>query len=173
MRCVIEHRLFVVTRSNLMSCISQYCTPSSHVLHSAEVFLSGVMLAWLSAWGADLHVAQLMPLPLTVSCFSKIQIGFYLSVTGSPVLSRQDKEPLIVCVCACTEVFQERWRRHIHRCCRRRRSRESSEHSFSGRWSLWSPAADGAAVFRSVGHERFMVCQVRLVSCNSTTVIGL
>jgi len=26
--------------------------------------------------GADLHVAQLMPLPLIVSCFSKIQIGF-------------------------------------------------------------------------------------------------
>jgi len=25
--------------------------------------------------GADLHVAQLMPLLLTVSCFSKIQIG--------------------------------------------------------------------------------------------------
>jgi len=34
--------------------------------------------------GADLHTAQLMPLPLTVSCFSKIQIGFYLSGTGSP-----------------------------------------------------------------------------------------
>jgi len=26
--------------------------------------------------GADLHMAQLMPLPLTVSCLSKIQIGF-------------------------------------------------------------------------------------------------
>ena len=26
--------------------------------------------------GADLHMARLMPLPLTVSCFSKIQIGF-------------------------------------------------------------------------------------------------
>jgi len=26
--------------------------------------------------GADLHTAQLMPLPLTVSCFCKIQIGF-------------------------------------------------------------------------------------------------
>jgi len=25
---------------------------------------------------ADLHTAQLMPLPLTVSCFSKIQISF-------------------------------------------------------------------------------------------------
>jgi len=26
--------------------------------------------------GADLHMALLMPLPLTVSCFSKTQIGF-------------------------------------------------------------------------------------------------
>jgi len=34
--------------------------------------------------GADLHMAQLMPLPLTVYCFTKIQIGFYLSGTGSP-----------------------------------------------------------------------------------------
>ena len=25
---------------------------------------------------ADLHIAQLMPLPLIVSCFSKIQTGF-------------------------------------------------------------------------------------------------
>ena len=37
--------------------------------------------------GADLHMAQLMPLPLTVSCFSKIQIGFIFLVpahAGSP-----------------------------------------------------------------------------------------
>jgi len=37
--------------------------------------------------GADLHMAQLMPLPLTVSCFSKIQIGFTFPVpaqSGSP-----------------------------------------------------------------------------------------
>jgi len=27
--------------------------------------------------GADLHVAQLMPLPLTISCFVKIQIDFF------------------------------------------------------------------------------------------------
>jgi len=33
--------------------------------------------------GADLHMAQLMSLPLTVSCFSKID-WFYLSGTGSP-----------------------------------------------------------------------------------------
>jgi len=37
--------------------------------------------------GADLHMAQLMPLPLTVSCFSKIQIGFTFLIPahlGSP-----------------------------------------------------------------------------------------
>ena len=31
---------------------------------------------YLSGVSADLHTAQLLPLPLTVSCFSKIQIGF-------------------------------------------------------------------------------------------------
>ena len=35
--------------------------------------------------GADLHMAQLMPLPLTVSCFSKIQIGFTFLVLTHPV----------------------------------------------------------------------------------------
>jgi len=37
--------------------------------------------------GADLHVAQMMPLPLAVSCSSKIQIGFTFLVPahrGSP-----------------------------------------------------------------------------------------
>jgi len=37
--------------------------------------------------GADLHMAQLMPLPLTISCSSKIQIGFTFLVPthlGSP-----------------------------------------------------------------------------------------
>ena len=34
--------------------------------------------------GADLHTAQLMPLPLTVSCFSKIQIGFTFLILAYP-----------------------------------------------------------------------------------------
>jgi len=37
---------------------------------------------------ADLHMAQVMPLPLTVSCYSKSRLvlssWFYLSGTGSP-----------------------------------------------------------------------------------------
>ena len=50
--------------------------------------------------GADLHMAQLMPLPLTVSCFSKIQIDFTFLVPvhpGSPG-QRAVKQ---VCVCVC------------------------------------------------------------------------
>ena len=56
-------------------------------------------VGWAAVWwgagvviclerGADLHMAQLMPLPLTISCFSKIQIGFTFLVPahpGSPV----------------------------------------------------------------------------------------
>jgi len=34
--------------------------------------------------GADLHMAKLMLLPLTVSCFSKIQIGFTFLVLAHP-----------------------------------------------------------------------------------------
>ena len=34
--------------------------------------------------GADLQVAQVMPLPLTVSCSSKIQIGFTFLVPAHP-----------------------------------------------------------------------------------------
>ena len=34
--------------------------------------------------GADLHMAQLMPLPLTVTCFSTIQIGFTFLVPAHP-----------------------------------------------------------------------------------------
>ena len=50
--------------------------------------------------GADLHMAQVMPLPLTVSCFSKIQIGFTFLVPAHPGCPGQltqvvpDKGPL-------------------------------------------------------------------------------
>ena len=53
--------------------------------------------------GADLHMAQLMPLPLTVSCFSKIQIGFTFLVPahlGSP----RQRAVKRVCVSVCVTV---------------------------------------------------------------------
>jgi len=53
--------------------------------------------------GADLHMAQLMPLPLTVSCFSKIQIGFTFLVPAHPRSPRQ-RAVKRVCVCVCVYV---------------------------------------------------------------------
>ena len=47
--------------------------------------------------GADLHTAQLIPLPLAVSCFSKIQIGFTFWYRLSRVVP--DKGPLNGCAC--------------------------------------------------------------------------
>ena len=50
--------------------------------------------------GADLHKVQLMPLPLTVSCFSKIQIAFTFLVPAHPGSPRQ-RAIKCVCVCVC------------------------------------------------------------------------
>jgi len=71
--------------------------------HPACKKLSSEALAWLSCLerGADLHMAQLMPLPLTVSCFSKIQIGstfLVLAHQGSP----RQRAVKCVCVRACS-----------------------------------------------------------------------
>jgi len=50
--------------------------------------------------GADLHTALLMPLPLTVSCFSKIQIGFTFLVLADPGSPGQ-RAVKRMCVCVC------------------------------------------------------------------------
>ena len=52
--------------------------------------------------GADLHMAQLMPLPLTVSCFNKIQIGFTFLVRAHP--GSPGRGPLNGCLFVCFEV---------------------------------------------------------------------
>ena len=62
--------------------------------------------------GADLHMAQLMPLPLTVSSFSKIQIGFTFLVLAYPGSPGQ-RAVKRVCVCVhlpyiCTRFWYEK-----------------------------------------------------------------
>ena len=57
--------------------------------------------------GADLHMVRLMPLPLTVSCFSKIQIGFTFLVPAHPGSPRQ-MSVKYVCVCVMIMV-QHSW----------------------------------------------------------------
>jgi len=55
---------------------------------------------------ADLYMAQLMPLQLTVSCFSKIQIGLNFRVLahlGSP--GKRAVKWVCVCVCVCLQTL--------------------------------------------------------------------
>jgi len=54
---------------------------------------------------ADLHMSQLMPLPLADSCFSKIQIGFTFLVSAhldSPGQSAVKR----MCVCVCVPIWR-------------------------------------------------------------------
>ena len=56
-----------------------------HPSCKTEWWVAGVVICLER--GADLPIAQVMPLPLTVSCFSKIEIGFTFLVPahrGSP-----------------------------------------------------------------------------------------
>jgi len=72
--------------------------------HPACKKLSGGVLAWLCGWSevhTYLHMAQLMPLPLShmaVSCFSKIQIGFTFLVPSYPGSPRK-RAVKWACVC--------------------------------------------------------------------------
>ena len=103
-----------------------YCTLVRSLIHCTLVVPSVLWRCWLGGrkgirpektewWvadmvtclqrGADLHMAQLMPLPLTVSCFSEIQIGFtflVLAHLGSP--RKRAVKWVRVCVCVCALV---------------------------------------------------------------------
>ena len=57
-------------------------------------------------------MAQLMPLPLTVTCFSKIQIGFAFLVLAHPSGPRKRaikcvRACVFVCVCVCVCVSRD------------------------------------------------------------------
>jgi len=56
-------------------------------------------------------MSQLMPLPLTVSCFSKVQIGFaflVLAHLGSPGQKTVKRVCVCVCVCVCVSFIRRR-----------------------------------------------------------------
>jgi len=68
----------------------------------AEWWGAGVVICLVR--GADLHMARRFPLPLTVSCSSKIQIGFTFLVPahpGSPGQRAVKRMCVCVCVCGC------------------------------------------------------------------------
>ena len=70
---------------------------------SLSHLLSAVGVVICLERGADLHMAQLMPLPLTVSCFSKIEIGFTFLVPAHPGSSAGQRAVKRVCVCVISQ----------------------------------------------------------------------
>jgi len=82
--------------------------------HLACKKLSGGVLAWLCVWSevqtCIMHMAQLMPLPLTVSCFSKIQIGFTFLVLARPgSMGQMVVKRVCVCVAMSSHSFILLW----------------------------------------------------------------
>ena len=78
-----------------------------------------------------------MPLPLTVSCFSKIQIGFTFLVLACPG-SRRQRAVKQECVCMCVTLSL----RYIY--IRYRDSVEENSSVFSLMWVRWLPSAEHA-----------------------------
>ena len=76
---------------------NQQCQSTEGNRKGIQWWVAGVVICLER--GADLHMAQLMPLSLTVSCFSKIQIGFTFLVPAHP--GSPGKGPLNGCVCVC------------------------------------------------------------------------
>jgi len=109
--------LFTAKREYM--CPSSVCTRHQSLWRQAQLVQGGSVIViilstcvrQMSEWrgasmavclerGADLHMAQLMPLPLIVSCFSKIQIGFTFLVPAH-LVSPGQRAVKRVCVCVC------------------------------------------------------------------------
>jgi len=96
------HHVFLCRLNVKNCCCYSYCYYFYYNLHINWSFVPecwGAGVVMCLERSADLHMVLLMPLPLTVSCFSKIQIGFTflaLAHLGSP-----GKGPLNGCVCLC------------------------------------------------------------------------
>ena len=84
--CVPHHCIFFYCYccSICLQCFGAvgWATGTASGLQKTEWWGAGVVICLKR--GADLHMAQLIPLPLTVSCFSKIQIGFTFLVPAHP-----------------------------------------------------------------------------------------
>jgi len=83
--------LYILTNSSFHKYIKQFVYVIKLLVGRQEGHLAGKKTEGWGAGmvicldqGAELHMAQLMPLPLTVSCFSKIQIGFTFLVLAHP-----------------------------------------------------------------------------------------
>ena len=110
----MAHRVPTAMRHVVNCCIQLLCYYCYYLLvgrqegHPACKKLSGGMLTWLSGWGADLHIAQQMPVPLTISCSSKsrlvlpfLVLPFWYLLTRVVPDKFQKSSKTVVCVCVC------------------------------------------------------------------------
>ena len=74
-----------------------------HPARKNEWWSAGVVIRLVQ--GADLHMLQLMPLPLTISCFSKSRLVFPFWYQLTWVVL--DKGPLNGCCCCCYCIKQK------------------------------------------------------------------
>jgi len=74
------------------------CSSRKSVWPVKKLEWCGAGMVMCLEWGADLHIVQLMPLSLTVSCFCKIQIGF--TFLGSATKRAVKRGCVCICVCA-------------------------------------------------------------------------
>jgi len=80
------------------SVLGRCCFGGRKGIRAVKNRVVGCWCGYLSGVSAHLHMAQLMPLPLTVSCFSKIQIGFTFLVPAHPCSPGQ-RAIKWMCVC--------------------------------------------------------------------------
>ena len=104
----IERHIFtyLLTYSNslMLLPVTEMCCIYSFLCYSTERWGVGVVICLERV--ADLHIAQLMPLPLTVSCFIKIQIDFTFLVLAHPGSPGQ-RAVKRVCVYVCVATVQQ------------------------------------------------------------------
>ena len=105
--------------------------------------------------GADLHIAQLMPLPLTVSCFSKIQIGFTFMVPAHPGSPGQ-RAVKRVCVCL-SLCFRVPDIRHPNTCTGGKHFRYLFRNAGNNEW-----ASEGDSKLQRVYHTFILIIHVDL-----------
>jgi len=83
--CSISVYFFTLYRVTLMPSVLWRCWLGGRKgIRPVKNWVVGVGMVICLEQGADLHIAQLMLLPLTVSCFSKTQIGFTFLVPAHP-----------------------------------------------------------------------------------------
>jgi len=97
----------------------------------------GVGMVICQEQGADLHMAQLMPMPLTVSCFNKIQIGFTFLVPDHPGSPGQGVIKWVwVCVCVCVRACVFNSVSYVHRESKKTRHLTLA-HNFTKYWPIF------------------------------------